>query len=158
MAVIEGSTNLADIALVLQQDFRAVGIALAIKAYPYNAIFAPDGPIDSGRYDMAIYSTTLQWDPDVHVYVGCDQWYPKGQNVYGYCNPQLDRLEREGLSTDDPLRRAVYYRRASRIMWSTISYLPLYELRRLIVRSPDLRRFSTNPSATPWYNAWQWNI
>lgn len=158
IAVIEGSTNLADIALELQQDLRAVGIAASIKPYPYDAIFAPDGPIDSGAYDLAIYSTTLQWDPDVHVYVGCDEWYPKGQNVYGYCNHELDRLEREGLSTDDPLRRAAIYRQASAIMWNTISYLPLYELRRLVVRSPDLNGFSTNPTATPWYNAWQWDI
>lgn len=158
LATIAGSTNLADIAIELQQNLKAAGIELAIKAYPYDAIFAPSGPIFSGAYDMAIYSTTLQWDPDVHVYVGCDQWYPKGQNVYGYCNIQLDRLESEGLQTDDPLLRAAYYREASEIMWSTISYLPLYELRRPVVRSPDLQGFRTNPSATSWWNAWQWDI
>ncbi len=158
LAIIAGSTNLNEIALELQQDLRAVGIALSIKAYPYDAIFSPHGPILSGAYDMAIYSTTLQWDPDVHVYVGCNQWYPKGQNVYGYCNRKLDRLEAEGMQTEDPLQRAAIYRTASDIMWSTISYLPLYELRRAVVRSPDLRGFSTNPSATPWWNAWQWDI
>ncbi len=158
VAVIEGSSTLTDIALELQQDLKAVGIALAIKAYPYDAIFTPQGPIDSGAYDMAIYSTTLQWDPDVHVYVGCNEWYPRGQNVYRYCDAQLDRLEREGLASDDPSTRAAYYRRASRLMWRTVLYLPLYELRRPIVRSAALRGFSTNASATPWWNAWQWDI
>jgi peptide/nickel transport system substrate-binding protein len=158
LATIAGSTNLADIAVALQQDFLAVGIDLTIKSYPYDSIFAPTGPIDSGAYDMAIYSTTLQWDPDVHVYVGCDEWFPKGQNVYGFCDPHLDALERAGLATDDPSRRAAVYRAASAIMWREISYLPLYELRRPIVRSPDLRNFSTNPSATPWWNAWEWDI
>ncbi len=158
LAVIAGSTSLADIGIELQQDFKAAGIALRMKSYPYDTIFSPDGPLFSGTYDMAIYSTTLQWDPDVHVYVGCDQWYPRGQNTFGYCNRAVDALERKGLQTDDPLMRAAIYRRASEIMWDTISYVPLYELRRPVVRSPDLRNFSTNPSATPWWNAWQWDI
>lgn len=158
LAVISGSTNLADIALQIQQNLQAVGIDAALKSYPYDSIFATTGPIFSGTYDMAVYSTTLSWDSDVHFYVDCDQWYPHGSNVYGYCDPALDALERAGLRTDDPAKRAAIYRRASEIMWQTISYLPLYELRRPIVRSPDLRNFSTNPSATPWWNAWQWDI
>lgn len=158
LAIIAGSSNLSEIALQIQQNLQAIGIEVVLKTYPYDAIFATNGPLYSGSYDLAIYSTTLAWDPDVHFYVDCDQWYPRGENIYGYCNPQLDRLETDGLSTDDPPLRAAYYRSASEIMWQTISYLPLYELRRLIVRSPDLRNFSTNPTATPWWNAWQWDI
>jgi peptide/nickel transport system substrate-binding protein len=159
LAVIAGSSNLADIALQVQQNLQAIGIGVALKPYPYDTIFAaPNGPLYSGAYDLAVYSTTLSWDPDVHFYVDCDQWYPRGENIYGYCNPQLDELEKKGLETGDPLLRAAYYREASEIMWHTISYLPLYELRRLIVRSPDLRNFSTNPTSTPWWNAWQWDI
>ena len=43
-------------------------------------------------------------------------------------------------------------------MWKTIPYIPLYERRRINVHSPDLRNFKTNPSSTPWYNVWQWDI
>ncbi len=158
LALIAGATNLADIAIEIQQDLQAIGIEVALRTYPYDAIFLPTGPLYSGTYDLAVYSTTLQWDPDVHVYVGCNEAYPKGDNISGYCNPALDALEYAGLQTNDPRRRAAIYRRASGIMWDTVSYLPLYELRRLIVRSPDLRSFSTNPTATPWWNAWQWDI
>lgn len=158
IAIIAGATTLSEIAVQLQQDLAAVGIATSIKAYPYNAIFTPDGPLDSGRYDMAIYSTTLQWDPDVHVYVDCDQWFPRGQNIYGLCDPSLDRLELAGLATGDPARRAAVYQAASRLMWRDVPYLPLYEIRRIVVRSADLRGFSTDPTSTPWWNAWQWDI
>lgn len=158
IAVITGSTNLERIALELQQNLRDVGIGIAIRAYPYNVIFAPEGPIDQGTYDMAIYSTTLSWDPDAHVYYGCDQWYPKGENHFGYCNPRFDELERKGFSTDDPRARARYYVQASRELYNTAAYIPLYELRRIVVHSPDLRNFSVNPTATPWWNSWQWDI
>ncbi|MHB8146895.1 MAG: ABC transporter substrate-binding protein [Vulcanimicrobiaceae bacterium] len=156
--VITGSVNLNEIALNLQQDFRAVGIGLSIKGYPYDTIFSAGGPLYSGKYDMAIYSTTLSWDPDAHVYYGCDQWYPHGENFFGYCNRQFDTYEREGLATDDAHLRAQAYRQASRILHDTVAYIPLYELRRIVVRSPDLHGLRDNPTSTPWWNAWQWDI
>ncbi|HEY5258820.1 MAG TPA: peptide ABC transporter substrate-binding protein [Candidatus Baltobacteraceae bacterium] len=158
IAVVTGSSNLRAVAVQLQAYFHAVGIALQMKSYPYNQIFSYDGPIYRGTYDMAAYSTTLSWDPDAAFYVGCDQWYPKGENTYGFCDPALDRLEAAGLASDDPDRRAAAYRAAGRVIWSEIPYLPLYELRRQTVRSVDLKNFDVNPSATPWYDAWQWDI
>jgi peptide/nickel transport system substrate-binding protein len=158
LASTTGSSSGRIIGLQLQQAFRAVGMELAIKNYPYNQIFAYDGPIYSGKYDISIYSTTLAWDPDVAFYLGCDQWYPKGENIFRYCDPRVDRYEAAGLQTDDVARRAAAYRKAGKIIWETVPYLPIYELRRVTVRSPDLKNFSVNPSATPFWSAWQWDI
>ena len=158
VSTIVGSTSISRNALLMQESLRGAGIELSIKPYPYNTIFALDGPIYKGTYDMAIYSTTLTWDPNVYFYVGCDQWYPNGENTYGYCNPHLDALERAGLQTDDLAQRTRIYKAASRIIWDTVPYLPLYQLRRPFVRSADLKSVEDNPSATPWWNAWQWDI
>jgi peptide/nickel transport system substrate-binding protein len=158
VATIVGSTSIARDALLMQESVRKAGIDLTIKPYPYNTIFALDGPIYKGKYDLAIYSTTLTWDPNVYFYLACDKWYPKGENTYGYCNPELDSFESAGLQTDETTGREKAYRKASRIIWDTIPYLPLYELRRPFVRSADLKGASDNPSSTPWWNAWQWDI
>jgi peptide/nickel transport system substrate-binding protein len=158
IASISGEATITRVDVELQAQLRAAGIDLAIKPYPYNTIFAIDGPIYGGSYDLAAYSTSIAWDPDVHFYLGCDQWFPKGENVYGYCNPALDRLFKAGLQYDDPRKRAPIYNAASRLIWNGAPYIPLYEIRRLVVRSPDLRNFKANPTATPWYNAWQWDI
>jgi peptide/nickel transport system substrate-binding protein len=158
IASIAGASTIARLGVEIQSQLRAVGVDLSIKPYPYNTIFAIDGPIYGGTYDMAAYSTSIAWDPDVHFYLGCDQWYPKGENVYGYCNPELDRLFAEGLRYDDPRERAPVYAAASRLIWDDAPYVPLYEIRRFVVRSPDLRNFRVNPTATPWYDAWRWDI
>lgn len=158
MDSIAGASSSREIAILLQQFLRAIGIDLEIKNFPYNSIFSYDGPIYGGTYDLAAYSTTLAWDPDVHFYLNCDQWFPRGENTYGYCNPQLDALENAGLLTDDTAQRAAIYRRASQIIWDTFPYLPLYEQRRLVVRSPDLKNFSVSPTATPWWDAYRWEI
>jgi peptide/nickel transport system substrate-binding protein len=159
LATIAGSSNGERIALLAQSSLRAAGIAVTIKTYPYRTIFAaPNGPVYSGEYDIALYSSTLNWDPDVYNYTACDRWYPQGQNIFRFCDPRLDGLERSGLQTDDPVRRAQIYRRASRLMWSEVPYVPVYEARRLIVRSADLRNYDVNPTSTPWWNAWRWDI
>ena len=159
IATIGGSSNLERVAVLSQAALRVAGIAVAIKTYPYRTIFAaPDGPVYSGRYDIALYSSTLNWDPDVYNFNACDRWYPIGQNIFRFCDPRLDALERAGLQTDDPRRRATVYRRSNRLMWSDVPYVPVYQNRRLIVRSRDLRNYSVNPTSTPWWNAWQWSI
>jgi peptide/nickel transport system substrate-binding protein len=159
LATIAGSSNLERTAVLLQASFRAAGVALAIKTYAYRTIFAaPNGPIYGGSYDLALYSTTLNWDPDVYNFLACDRWYPAGQNVFRFCDPTLDALERAGLQTDVVARRASVYRAASRIIWADVPYVPIYNARRLIVRSSDLRNYTVNPTSTPWWDAWQWDI
>lgn len=156
--IIAGSDSGRMLSVQVQQYFAAIGVRLSMKTYAYNAIFTPDGPIYGNRYDFATYGVTLGWDPDLSYYVGCDSFYPKGENVYRYCNRQVDAFERQGLKTDEPKERAAAYSRAEALMWRTIPYIPLYERRRIIVRSPDLVNFAVNPSSTPWYNIWQWDI
>ena len=159
LATIAGNAQFERIALLVQASLRRAGIDLAIRTYAYDTIFAaPAGPIYGGTYDLALYANTLNWDPDIYNFVACDRWYPRGQNIFRYCNPRLDELERAGLQTDDVARRAAIYRAAGRIIWDDVAYVPLYESDRIVVRSPDLREYLPNPTATPWWNAWRWDI
>ena len=158
LVIISGSTSQQLASVQLQQYMRAVGIGLTIKPYPYNTVFTPTGPIYGNRYDFAIYSVTLPWDPDNLFYLGCDFFYPRGENVYRYCDRTVDRLEKQGLLTDDPAKRAAIYRRAEPRIWNTVPYIPLYELRRQSVHSAALQNFKVNPGSTPWYNIWEWDI
>jgi peptide/nickel transport system substrate-binding protein len=158
IATIAESPTLNRMALLMQQSLRAAGIALDIKGYPYDQIFDFEGPIDTYKFDMAIYGTALSWDPDSHVYYGCDQWYPNGQNYYRYCNREYDRLEALGLESDDPAVRAPIYAKADGILWDTVAYMPIEMIDRINVVSPDLKNYKLNSTSTPWYNAWEWDI
>ncbi len=155
---ISGSELWQNVGVLLQQNLRKIGVELSLKAIPYNQFFDFNGPIDRYQYDLAGYGSALNWDPDTHVYYGCDQWYPKGQNYYRFCNAEYDRLEALGLTSDDPKVRAPYYRRADAILWNTSAYFPLANSRRLIVANSDLKHYKPNPTSTPWWNAWQWDI
>lgn len=158
MAVISGSANQHAVSVQLQAMFAAVGMRLALKSYPYNTIFAPDGPIYGGSYDFAEYSMTMPWDPNLRFYLGCDKFYPAGENVYRYCNHEVDRLEAAGLASDDPAVREGVYHRAQPLIHASVPYVSLYEVRRVLVHSADLHHFAANPTGTPWFNAWEWDI
>jgi len=153
-----GSANGRLIATYLQQSLRAVGINLAIKMYLYSVIFSHEGPLYTFKYDLADYSLTLPYDPDNLFYYGCAYWFPKGENIYGYCDRAFDRYEEAGLETDDPVARAKLYHEAEVEFHNTVGVIPLYNVRRVIVRNPDLKNFSTAPASAPWWNAWQWDI
>ena len=155
---VSGSQLWQGVGVLLQQNLRAIGVGLSVKGISYNQIFDFNGPIDTYEYDLAGYGSALNWDPDTHVYYGCDQWFPKGQNYYRFCNSEYDRLEAAGLSSDDPKVRAPFYRQADRLLWNTSAYFPLANSRRLIVANADLRNYRPNPTSIPWWNAWEWDI
>ncbi len=157
LETIAGFTSLGRIALLLQSSLKTVGIELAIKPSAYRTMFdAPNGPIFGGSFDLALFGGLLNWDPDLYNFLACDRWYPAGQNIYRFCDAHLDALERAGLQSDDPSRRAALYRKASRLIWSEVPYVPVYGGRSLIVHSSDLRNYSISPTAS--WSAWQWDI
>jgi len=158
ITTIAGSPTFSTLGAEIQSSFKAVGIGLTIKPYPYSGLFSPSGPLLSGRYELAIFGSAFSWDPDTHVYYGCDQVYPHGQNIFGYCNPEYDALEARGLQSEDPSIRAPVYARADAILWNDVAYLPFYQLRRIIVHNPDLKNYRPNATSAPFWNAWEWDI
>lgn len=157
LITLSGFTGLERAAVILQSALKSAGIDITVKTYSYRTVFSPSGPIDNGSFDLAYYGGTLSWDPDLYDELACDRWYPRGQNVYRFCDPKLDALERAGLQTDDSAKRAAIYQAASRVIWSEVPYVPFYGGRNYNVRSADLRNYSVSPAGT-WWNAWRWDI
>lgn len=145
-------------AVQLQAMLRAAGIGLTIKTYPYKGIYAYDGPIVTGNYDLAIFANTLPYDPDRTSTLTCAQFSPKGENEFRFCDPVVDRLEREGLATDAPTRRDAIYRAVGARVHASVPYIPLFAQRRPMVLNTDVRGYDPSPAAAPWWNAWTWDI
>ena len=159
LVMVVGPTGLAPmVAVQLQSMLREVGIELTIKTYPYKGIFAFDGPIVNGRFDLAVFANTLPYDPDSTSTLTCGQFAPKGENESRYCDATVDALERAGLETDDPHARAQIYRTIGRRVHQTVPYVPLYRQRRASVFNDDLHGYDPGPVAAPWWNAYSWSI
>jgi peptide/nickel transport system substrate-binding protein len=147
--VIAAGGRDAAYAVQLQQMLRAVGIGVTIKSYPYKGVFAFDGPIVNGRFDLAVFANTLPYDPDSTSTLTCANFAPKGENESRTCDPAIDRLERAGLATDDPRKRAAIYRAIGRRVHDTVPFIPLFAQRRVSVFNDDLRGYDPAPSRRP---------
>jgi peptide/nickel transport system substrate-binding protein len=156
LAAIAGATSGEQVAVLLQSSLKAIGVDLAIKSYSLAEYYALSGPLYGGSFDLALTYSGINWDPDLYDSLACDRWYPRGENLGRFCDPRVDALERAGLQTDDPSQRAAIYRKASRLIWSDVPFVPLYGGRNLIVRSADLRNYQYTPSGG--WNPWQSDI
>jgi peptide/nickel transport system substrate-binding protein len=155
--VTGGATGNA-IAVQVQAWLRQIGIAVNLKSSPYNQIFSYEGPIQNGTYDFAAFSYTMPWDPDNHMYLGCDQFPHRGENVYRFCDPSVDAGELRGLTTDDPRARAAIYAPVERRVHEMVPYIPLYLARRAVAHVPALKNYRPAPSIQAWWNPWEWEV
>jgi len=142
---------------MIQSFLRAVGIAVTIKTYPYGLIFDNNGPIRTGNFDMAFYAFSVNYDPSSLDDDGCAQFAPHGGNDARFCNPETERLEREGLAIPDIARRKPIYAEIERQRMSDLADLPMYFRDRVSVVTTELHGYTPSNGIIPQWNAWQWS-
>ncbi len=144
--------------LVATADLRRVGIEVIVKNYATAVLFAPDGPLYGGRYDMAWIVNTEGTDPDFLGLIGCDYMPPHGANTDFYCNPRVDALLRDAQVHYDENVRKRDYADATRILIQDAPYVVVYWDVNVVGANTDLRGFKPSPFITDFWNAWEWEI
>ena len=139
----EESTRL--MAAVLQQQLRAVGIALDIRTFEFATFFSD---VTKGAFQF--YS--LRWiggneDPDIfeHVFYSANT-PPRGANRSYYSNPEVDRLIDRGRQALAEPERKKDYAAIQRIVAGDLPYLNLWYLDNVLVHSRRVRNLELNPS------------
>ncbi|MBC5825269.1 MAG: peptide ABC transporter substrate-binding protein [Candidatus Eremiobacteraeota bacterium] len=155
---ITGSGTSKQTTTIVQSYLRAVGIDAQIKQYPYGIVFNTDGPIRGGKFDIAFYSFSVNYDPAALDDDGCDQFAPKGANDERYCDPVVDRLERQALTLPDRSNRKPLYAQIQHRRMESMAGLPLYFRDRVGVISDDLRGYTPSRGIVPEWNARQWSL
>jgi peptide/nickel transport system substrate-binding protein len=130
----EGNRMRAQVAQVIAEQLRQVGIAVTIQVVPATeALFAEGegGILAGGHFDLALYAWQSGLDPALYLY-GCDE-IPNPDNDYyglnypGYCNPTYDRLANQVGSLIEPAARAPLFVEAQQIINRELPTLPLYQ-------------------------------
>jgi peptide/nickel transport system substrate-binding protein len=139
----EESTRL--MAAVLQQQLRAVGIALDIRTFEFATFYSD---VTKGAFQL--YS--LRWiggneDPDIfeHVFY-CSNTPPQGANRSYYCNPQVDRLIDQGRQELEEARRRQDYAQIQSLVAGDLPYINLWYLDNVLVHSRRVKKLELNPS------------
>ncbi len=132
---------------VLQQQLRAVGIALDIRTFEFATFYS-----DVTRGAFQFYS--LRWvggneDPDIFRYVfDSSQFPPNGANRGYYSNPQVDELIAQAREETDQEKRKQAYDQIQQILAEQLPYINLWYFDNVIVASKRVRNITFDPSGS----------
>ena len=139
----EESTRL--IVAVLQQQLRAVGIALDIRTFEFATFYS-----DVTKGAFQVYS--LRWiggneDPDIFEYAfDSSKFPPQGANRGYFSDPRVDDLIAQGRRELAPAQRKAIYVRIQRILAEQLPSLNLWYLDNVLVYNPRVKNLTLNPS------------
>ena len=140
---------------VLQQEWRAVGVELAISNCSPPEFF---DKLTTGKFQIALFGFQQEPDPAPMDQVYGSRFTPEnGQNFARFSDARVDSLLEAGKHERNRERRWTLYRDVERILGETQPLLPLVWLTELDVVPRALHGYRPNPtSAGDTYNVDEW--
>ena len=140
------------------EEARAVGIALAPKAYDQGELYALDGPLYHGTFQTALLGLQNAGDPDPSFYVSCDQRPPNGFNFARYCSGEVDHALRRALSVYDRADRRHIYSFIQRRMIADVPYDFLWQVSEIDVVPDALHGYEPSANGGPYTSVAHWRL
>jgi len=131
--------------MAMQQQLRAVGIALDIRSYEFATFYS-----DITRGAFSLYS--LRWiggneSPDIFRYAFASSMFPPhGANRGSYSNMEVDHLLATTATEPDPKKSRIGYARVQQILADDLPALPLWYIDSVVVYNRRLN--GVEPSAS----------
>lgn len=145
---------------ILQQDFKAVGIQLDIQNYSADTYFGTILP--QGKFDIGEFENSWTYDADDSSAFACNQ-VPSAANSFGggnyarYCNPKLDALFQQELSTTDTAARQQVFNQEHQIYLTDYPFITLYGPTDISVAKNTVHNYLPGPEgAAETVNVWEW--
>ena len=122
IAISENNEVRKNIAVLMQSDFKKIGIDLQIKTLAWPTFL---DLVTSGQHQLALAAWTPDYpDPDYNLwYFAHSSSKGPGFNLAFYDNPEVDKLLEEGRSTVDESVRDKNYHKIQEIMNEDVPYI-----------------------------------
>ncbi len=156
----------ADDELILQQNFKAIGIKLEIQNYPASTFFgpfltgghaSPATGAQAGKFDIGEFESSLTYDADDSSSFSCNQIPPAGFNITFYCNPALDKLFQQEQQTGDPAARQQVFNQIHQIYLTEFPFITLYGPVDIAMHKLSVHNYNPAPEgAAETINIWEW--
>jgi peptide/nickel transport system substrate-binding protein len=144
--------------LVIQSMLQQLGIGIDVKNYPANLLFAQNGPIYTGKYDLEWSQAINGADPDDSGSWNSRFIPPHGANTSWLHDPIVDATTEAAASTfDQAKRKALYQKEAARIRALNPAVFAFWHQSYFGYNS-DLKNFKPAAFIADEWNAWQWQI
>ncbi len=142
----------------MQQALAAAGIELTIKNYPASLLFAQDGPLYSGRYDLEWSIDTNGPDPDNAGNWSADFIPPHGANTSFLRDAKITADADAAIRTFDHAKRKALYQREETRIHELVPAVFLYWETAVAAYDDDLQGYRPAEYITDNWNSWEWSI
>jgi peptide/nickel transport system substrate-binding protein len=143
----------------MQQDAKALGIALEVKAYDENvAMQLFRRTLPGATFDTFFASLQTDYDPDPSWLVGCKGGKPNPYNIAHACDPVLDALLAKGVATFDPAVRKQTYAAVQRRLQDTLPFIMFAQTTSSLVVSRRVHHVDPIPVGGTFWNVTDWTL
>ena len=144
--------------VMMQQMLRPLGINLTIQNYASSFMFARNGPLYTGKYDLEWSIDTNGADPDNSGWWASQYIPPHGATTTWLRDPLIDRLSVQAASTYDLSTRKSLYQREEERLRQLMPTVVFYWETNYYGLNPDVRGFQPSAFIGSTWNAWEWSI
>ncbi|MFY9720806.1 MAG: peptide ABC transporter substrate-binding protein [Candidatus Cybelea sp.] len=146
--------------IVLQRQWRDIGIQADVKNYPTSEFFdnSTNGILQGGHYDVASFAWFGAADPDDSAIYSGDNFAPHGQNAMFWNNRRATDAMNDALKTVDQARRKRDYTVVQQQLALDVPTIILYFRRDPYVYNTDLKGFAPSPVISAFWDPWNYSI
>jgi peptide/nickel transport system substrate-binding protein len=142
----------------IQSLLRPFGVDVAIRNYPTSLLFAQNGPLYQGKYDLEWSIETNGPDPDNRGLWNGKFIPPNGANTAWLNDPIVNRTSELANSSFDLAVRKRYYQLEEERIHQLVPAQFFYWENEYTATNSDLKNFKPAAFIQDTWNAWQWDI
>jgi peptide/nickel transport system substrate-binding protein len=142
----------------IQAALKPLGIDIEIRNYPTSLLFAQDGPLYSGHYDLEWSVATNAPDPDNSGNWNSAYIPPRGGNTAWLRDPIVDQTSSAALLTYDHEKRKALYQREEEEIHKVVPAVFFYWENSYTATNTDLKGYKPAAFIADMWNSWEWSI
>ena len=144
--------------VLIQSMLRDVGVDVAVRNYPGSYLFAMDGPLYTGKYDLEWSIETNGPDPD-----NAGDWNgafipPRGANTSWLDDPLVNETSSAAASTFDTASRKMLYQREEERLRELVPAVFFSWQTNYTAINDDVKHYVPAAFIGDSWNAWEWNV
>ena len=141
--------------LIIQSNFKDIGIKINVQNYPASTFFGTFMP--NGKHDLAEFENSYVYDPDDATLLDCSQQGTNGENWSFYCKPQMQTLLKQEQSSADPNARQQAFNQIHQLELTDFPFVILYSPLDLGIAKTTAHNYAPGPEgASETVNVWEW--
>ena len=144
--------------VVMQSLLKKLGIDVTIRNYPPSLMFAQNGPLYTGKYDMSWSIETNGPDPDNAGLWNSQFIPPNGANTTWLRDQIVDETSAAAAATFDREKRTALYQKEEERLRELVPAVFFYWETSYYGVNTDVKGFKPAAFLADTWNAWEWQI